>query len=159
MNKANKMSKSISAWYFKAGETSVKLQTIDINDSETGGPRLQDMHRLLDCHTLDAQFIHTDMGIFSIWFNDLGMYEDFVFNKPASMVLAKLPIAWSNMNGNYLVMFHPKGDPDTYLDIPAIGFKQWIAMCSEALHKHHQKVLARRAEMESVFGKPFVITV
>lgn len=149
------MTNPIKTWYFKAGESSVKLLPVDC--CEDGMPRLKDLHRLLNCHTLDATYIHTHMGVFSIWYNDLGLYEDFVFNKPASQVLGKLPIRWSNMNGNYLVMFHPTGDLDTYLHMPSIGFKLWIQICTEALHKQHERARAMRAEMTSIFGEPHVI--
>jgi hypothetical protein len=130
---------SVNAWYFKAGATAVKLVKYDRS--------LKTLHKLLECDTVDCQVIHTDTGNYTIWYNDNGLYEDKVFNKPASQVIGKLPIRWGTMNGNFLVTFgkpNPRDDEeDTPADIPAIGFKDWITLCSDVMREAQR----RREEM------------
>jgi hypothetical protein len=120
---------SFKAWYFKAGESNVKL--IDYV------PSCENMTALIQCDTVDSMRIHTDKGIFSIYYNDNGLWEDNVFNEPASQILGKLPIDWANMNGNYVVKCSTSAvDEDgDYIgcDMPSIGFKEWIDLCSAAM--------------------------
>ncbi len=144
------MSSSISskpttkAWYFKAGEKSVKL--IDYNPDE--------IYTLLECNTIDCQSIYTSKGIFTILYNDNGLYEDTIFNKPASQVLGKLPIRWGTMNGNYIVkcsIENPDPDADEFnlnVDMPSIGFKEWITLCSDVMLESQK----RRAERYKAEG-------
>jgi hypothetical protein len=135
---------SFKAWYFKAGESKVKL--IDYV------PSYKNTQALLQCDTIDSQTIHTDKGIFTIYFNDNGRWEDKVFNKPASQVLGKLPIQWANMNGNYIVECSTSAvDDEDYdyipCDMPSIGFKEWIDLCSTVM-RESQKRSAERYKAE-----------
>ena len=135
-------SKTTKAWYFKAGENKVKL--IDYNP--------KDIHSLLECRTIDSQSIYTSKGIFTIFYNDNGLYEDTIFNKPASQVLGKLPIQWGTMTGNYIVKcsIEATDDDDENIDVdmPTIGFKEWITLCSEVMLESHK----RRAERMKADG-------
>jgi hypothetical protein len=134
------VSNTTKAWYFKAGEKSVKL--IDYHPDN--------IYTLLGCETIDAQTIHTPKGIFTILFNDNGRWEDKVFNKPAAQVLGKLPIQWGTMNGNYIVKCSKEQEDDENInvDMPAIGFKEWIDLCSTVMRESQK----RRAEWYAAQG-------
>ena len=125
------------AWYFKAGEKSVKL--IDYNSDN--------IYTLLGCEMLDCITIHTTKGIFTILFNDNGLYEDTVFNKPAHQVLGKLPINWGTMNGNFIVKCSKEAEDEdeenTNIDMPSIDFKEWITLCSDVLMESHKRKAER----------------
>ncbi len=125
------------AWYFKAGEKSVKL--IDYNPDN--------VRTLLECRTIDCITIYTTKGIFTILFNDNGLYEDTVFNKPAHQVLGKLPINWGTMNGNYIVRCSKEAENEDEdginVDMPSIDFKEWITLCSDVLMESHKRKAER----------------
>jgi hypothetical protein len=143
--------KTTKVWYFKAGENSVKL--IDYHPD--------DIHALLECDYLDCQTIYTSKGIFTIYFNDNGLYEDNVINKPASQVLGKLPINWGRqlLTGNYIVKCTTEETDDDgeyiAIDMPSMGFKEWITICSDVLHESHKRRVERmKAEgYKEVFNK------
>jgi hypothetical protein len=123
-------SNTVKAWYFKAGETSVKTINYNAEDRDT-------LKKLLDCEYVGCQTIKTSKGIFTIIFNDNGFYEDTLYNKPATLVLGKIPI-WGGreLTGNYIVKCSLYYEDDTIqIDMPKITFKEWIDVCREAILK------------------------
>ena len=128
---------SSKAWYFKAGESKVKLIDYKSDDLQT----------LLECRMVDCQSIYTSKGIFTIFYNDNGIYEDTVFNKPASQVLGKLPIMWGTMNGNFIVKCSMESsdeeEDNINIDMPTIGFKEWITLCSDVMRESQKRQAER----------------
>jgi hypothetical protein len=140
---------SVSVWHFEAGVSVVKVIKTPVT--------LKTLYALLNCKTVDAQTIQTSLGIFTIWYNDNGIADETVFNKPASQVLGKLPIRWGTMNGNFVVTFSKpaKGDDDSdddgepeRADMPIIGFKEWIDLCSKAISERWKAFKACCADCE-----------
>ena len=133
--------KTFKAWYFKAGETKVGL--IDYKD------KLADLRKLLNCGTVGAQSVTVGDVKYTIWFNDNGCYEETEHNATAAKVLGKLPIRWGTMNGNFLVVAKRvvldedgcEEDEPTPIDIPSIGFREWIDACSKVIVKNHREMM------------------
>lgn len=143
----------VSAWYFKAGASSVKKITYDGNLKTLQSLIGEYRPARVDCIGITLP----DNSRYSIFFNENGMYEDVNTNLCATQVLGKLPINWDGskgmMKGNYVVLYMKDADDEEGRrdDIPEIGFREWINLVKPVIEEGNRRKMKQLNKMSKMF--------
>ena len=131
--------KSVSVWYFKAGESKVLSRKVPVKNGLLDNKKLKEM---MGCSNFESYSYTDPSGLCIVMLmNEVGLYEDFVPNIPATLVLKKINYNWGTevLRGNYIVYAYRiiKDDEDEYqeekVDMPTKTFPQFIQEWNEAI--------------------------
>ena len=147
--------KSVSVWYFKAGESKVLSRKVPVKNGLFDSKKLKTM---MGCSNYETYSYTDPMGrIITILMNEMGRYEDTIINIPATQVFKKIKLNWGEdvLRGNYIVYACRviQDDEEDYkeerIDMPIKTFQQFIQEYNEAIERSAKA----RAEMWAGLAK------
>ena len=152
---SNNNYKSVSVWYFKAGESKVLSRKIPVKKGLFDSKKLKTM---MECSHYESYSYTDPTGLRIVMLmNENGLYEDVLSNLPAQQVLKKINLNWGEdfLRGNYIVYAYRilKDEEDEYeqeiVDMPVKPFPQFIQEWNDAIVASNKA----RAEMFKELAK------
>ena len=134
--------KSVSVWFFKAGEDKVLLRKVPLSKGLFSSKPLT---KMLGYDNFETYSYTDPMGLrINILMNEMGMYEDTIPNLPATQVLGKIKLNWGErpfLRGNYMVYASsPENEDgeDERVDMPTKSFQDFVKEFNEAIDKSNK---------------------